>query len=99
MLNRPASRRDRQSAEDRTKSGSMSDRHRNSTVSERAAHAAAMRRHRRRERDGVIMVTIAVTPEQVAKLHALHYIGESGLEDRAAISAAIGALIDGIEIA
>ena len=44
------------------------------------------------------MVTLPITPEQTAKLAALHYIAESELEDRARIAEAIGALIDRIEI-
>jgi hypothetical protein len=66
--------------------------------SRRERHAEAMRRHRRRERNGVLMVTLPVTPEQTAKLAALRYLGECELENRARIAAAIGALIDGVEI-
>ena len=42
------------------------------------------------------MVTLPVSVEQVAKLHALHYLREAELEDRAAIAAAIGTMIDNI---
>jgi hypothetical protein len=55
-----------------------------------------MRRHRQRERNGVVVVTLAVTPEQTAKLAALHYLGESELENRKRIAAAIAAALDGI---
>jgi len=61
--------------------------------------AARTRRYRQRQRDGVLMVTIAVTVEEVSKLAALRYLSESELEDRTKIAAAIGALIDAIEIA
>jgi hypothetical protein len=64
----------------------------------RQQHREAMRRHRRRERDGTLMITIAVTPAQTAKLAALHYLAECELEDRPRIAEAIGALIDGVEI-
>ena len=43
---------------------------------QRAAHRAAMRRHRRREKDGVLMVTVPVTPEQTGKLVALRYLAK-----------------------
>jgi hypothetical protein len=46
----------------------------------------------------VIVVSLPITPEQTAKLAALHYIGESELEDRARIAEAITALIDRIEM-
>jgi hypothetical protein len=55
------------------------------------------RRYRQRQRDGVIMVTVPVSPAQTAKLAALRYLTESELENRARIAAAIAALLDGIE--
>ena len=61
--------------------------------------AARTRRYRQRQRDGVLMVTIAVTVEEVSKLAALGISPKSELEDRTKIAAAIGALIDAIEIA
>ena len=67
-------------------------------ASRRERHAEAQRRHRRRERNGTLMITLPITPEQVGKLAALRYLAKSELEDRARIAEAIGALLDGIEI-
>jgi hypothetical protein len=66
---------------------------------QREQHHERARRHRKRERDGVIMVTLPVTPEQSAKLHAPRYLADCELEDRARIAAAITGMLDGIKIA
>jgi hypothetical protein len=64
----------------------------------RQQHCERMRRHRRRERDGTLMITVAITPAQTAKLAALRYLGEGELESRGRIAEAIGAVLDAIEI-
>jgi hypothetical protein len=57
-----------------------------------------MRRFRRRERDGTVVVTLALEPVEVAKLCALRYLRDCEPEDRRAIAVAIKALIAGIRV-
>jgi hypothetical protein len=64
----------------------------------RQRHREAMRRSRRRERAGTLVITLPISVEQVAKLHALQYLTEIELEDRARVAKAIGALLDAVEI-
>jgi hypothetical protein len=64
----------------------------------RQQHAQAQRRFRRRQRNGTLMIAVALEPRQVAKLAALRYLGECELEDRKRIAAALVALIDAIEL-
>jgi hypothetical protein len=54
---------------------------------------ARMRRYRERQAAGDIMVTHRITPAETAKLFRHGYLAEHELEDRAAISEAITALI------
>jgi hypothetical protein len=54
-------------------------------------------RYRERQRDGVAVVTIGLTPDQTAKLHRLGLIALDKLEDRAALVVALHTLIDIIE--
>ncbi len=65
---------------------------------QRALHRAAVRRHRRRERDGVVVVNLALDPDETAKLVALRYLRECELEDRAALAGAVKAMIASIRI-
>jgi hypothetical protein len=55
-----------------------------------------MRRYRARQRRGEIPVTHLFTVDEVATLHALDYLRDCELEDRAAIDAAISALLANI---
>jgi hypothetical protein len=76
----------------------MLDRDRPPVARARAArHAAAMRRLRQREREGVLRVTVFVTPAHTAKLEALRYLRAAEVEDRRAVAAALLALLDAIE--
>ena len=63
---------------------------------QRARHAARMRRHRRRQAAGLISVTSDFTPEETSRLCSLGYLSECELEDRAAIAAAVHALLANI---
>jgi hypothetical protein len=63
----------------------------------RAQHAAAQRRYRQREAVGDLIVSHPFTVAEVAKLCALGYLRDCELENRAAINAAIGALIANIK--
>jgi len=55
-------------------------------------------RYRRRQRNGEVMVTLALTPEHTARLAQLGYLAEHELEDRPAIAAAIQLLIANIKV-
>lgn len=61
-----------------------------------ARHAAAQRLHRQREREGVLMVTLPLTPAHVAKIASVVPIFDHELEDRAAIRDALLAVLDSI---
>ena len=64
----------------------------------RRRHAEAQRRRRQREKNGTLMVTLAITVDETDKLHTLQYLAAAGLEDRNAIAAAIKALLAGIRV-
>jgi hypothetical protein len=59
----------------------------------RAATRARQARYRERQATGDIVVSRQFTPAETAKLCRLGYLGEHELEDRRAISEAIGAVI------
>jgi hypothetical protein len=64
----------------------------------RAQHAAALRRARKRAKQGVMVVSVTPDPGHTAKLARLRYLGEHEVEDRRAVADAIIGMIDGIEI-
>ena len=60
----------------------------------RRQHAARrQRRYRARQRQRELVVTVALCPEETAKLSKLRYLSEAELEDRAAIADAIHLLL------
>ena len=89
---RPADRRDRRRQKGLGNTESLGPERR------RQQHAAAQRRYRKREKNGVLQVKIPVSVEQVAKLHRLHYLRDHELEDRARIAEAISAVLDQIVV-
>jgi hypothetical protein len=64
----------------------------------RAQLVAAQRRFRQREAAGDVLVSHRFTVAEVATLHRLGYLREHELENRAAIDAALGALLANIVI-
>jgi hypothetical protein len=58
--------------------------------------ALRARRARRRQKRGELLVTVALTADETAKLHKLGYLELDQLEDRAAIAAAVRALLGNI---
>jgi hypothetical protein len=56
-------------------------------------HRERMRRYRRRQAAGDVMVTRPFTPAETAKLLQLGYLREHELEDRVAIAEAVAAVI------
>jgi hypothetical protein len=60
------------------------------------SHAARQRRYRRRQRNGEIMVSVALSPEETDKLSRLRCLDLDKLEDRGAIADAIHLLLTNI---
>jgi hypothetical protein len=60
------------------------------------SHAARQRRYRRRQRNGELLVTVALSPEETDKLCRLRCLDLDKLEDRAAIAEAIHLLLTNI---
>jgi hypothetical protein len=56
-----------------------------------------MRRVRQRQRDGTLMITLAITPQQTRKLQALNLLDVCDLENRVRIAEAVSAALDDIE--
>jgi hypothetical protein len=59
-------------------------------------HAARQRRYRRRQRNGEVMVTVALSPDETDKLTRLRCLDVDKLEDRGAIADAIHLLLANI---
>jgi hypothetical protein len=62
----------------------------------RAMTRARVRRHRQRQRDGRLVVTVELTPQMTDTLCRLRYLDTHELEDRARIAQAIRALLGSI---
>ena len=60
------------------------------------SHAARQRRYRKRQRNGRLMVTVELAPEEVDTLHRLGCVDLDRLEDRAALAAAVHLLLANI---
>jgi hypothetical protein len=56
-------------------------------------HAARQRRYRKRQRNGEVMVTVALSQEETDKLVRLRCLDLDKLEDRAAIADAVHLLL------
>lgn len=56
-----------------------------------------MRRVRQRQRDGTLMITLAITPQQTRKLQALNLLDVCDLENHVRIAEAVSAALDDIE--
>jgi hypothetical protein len=54
------------------------------------------RAYRKRQAAGSLMVTLELTPEDIARLYRLGYLRDCDLEDRRSIAAAIRALLANI---
>jgi hypothetical protein len=59
----------------------------------RAALRDRQARYRERVEQGIIMITMAITPTETAKLAKLGYLTEYEVENREAVSEAIKALL------
>ena len=60
------------------------------------SHAARQRRYRRRQRNGEMMVTVALSREETDKLCRLRCLDLDKLEDRGAIADAVHLLLGNI---
>jgi hypothetical protein len=62
------------------------------------SHAKRQRKYRARQRRGDVVVTITLTPEEIAKLHwPLQCLDLDRLEDRSAIANALHLMLGSIE--
>ena len=59
-------------------------------------HAARQRRYRKRQRNGEVMVTVALSPSDVDKLYRLGCVELAKVEDRAALADGVRLLLANI---